>query len=96
MVKIEHSVVENEIIKTVKGLSSLLMIDENIDADSCPGSIGFSSQVLITIMGRLEDTLNVFIPDNIYIFHDKVTHKQLTIKEAADKLIKLAKKSGKH
>jgi len=92
MVHIDYNVVEGEIIKAVKVLSSKLNVEAEINSDCSPGTIiGISSQVLITIMGQLEDALDIVIPNECYIFHDKVTHRQLTVKEAANKLIKIAK-----
>lgn len=83
--------VEAEIIKAVEDLNSNLKIGATVNAACCPGNVGFASQVLLTIMSRLEDSLGIIIPHNVYIFHDKDTHQQLSIKEAANKLIKVAK-----
>jgi len=92
MIKIDHAAVEDEIIKAVKEFSNKLNLEVVVDSDCSPGNIiGMSSQVLITVMGKIEEALDVSIPDTCYIFHDKVTKRQLTIKEAADKLIKIAK-----
>jgi len=42
-------------------------------------------------MAKLEDILNISIPENCYIFYEKASNKQLSIKEASLKLIKIAK-----
>lgn len=93
MVTIAQETVEQEIIKAVEELNSNMKLGANIDSACCPGEIkGISSQILVTIMSRLEDSLGVQIPSNVYIFHDKDTHSQLSIEAAAKKLIKLSKK----
>lgn len=91
MVNINYEIVEQEITSVISEISNKLKIEVTIGIDSCPGSIGIKSQILITIMGRLENTLGISIPHNCYIFHDKKTKRQLSIKEAAQKLIKEAK-----
>lgn len=84
------SAVEAEIANTIESIKSALKIDVVIDGECCPGSI-IKSQILITVMARIGKKLGVIIPNNCYIFHDKKGQKQLTIKEAAQKLIKVAK-----
>lgn len=91
MVTITQDKVETEIIKAVEDLNKNLKIGATVDATCSPGNVGFASQVLLTIMSTLEINLGVNIPHNVYIFHDKDTFRQLTISEAAKKLIKLAK-----
>lgn len=84
--------VENEIVKVVSSICKTLMIEMPIDINTCPGNIpGITSQILVTVMGKLQTFLCVTIPDNVYIFHDKKNNKQLSVKEAANKLIKTAK-----
>ena len=90
MVELAQDVVENEIIKVVEELNDKLSIGANINAGCSPGGIGIGSQILVTIMSRLEHALGITIPSNTYIFYDKKTHKQLSITEAAKKLIKVA------
>lgn len=89
MVNINHDLVEKEIIKTVEEINNILKIEALVNEDFCPGSL-IMSQVLITAMVRIGRILQVTIPDSCYIFHDKKTQKQLTIKEATQKLIKEA------
>ncbi|HWW37737.1 hypothetical protein, partial [Pedobacter sp.] len=72
-------------------INEILKLGANIDRDCCPDLIGIRSPVLITIMARVSAILDVNMPDNCYIFHDKDSHNQLTIKDAALKFIKLAK-----
>jgi len=84
-----HKTVEAEIIKALEDVKSKLKISANINADCCPGIIGISSQILLNIMIDLEETLGVSIPNNIYIFHDPKTHKQLSVTEATQKLLKI-------
>ena len=90
MATLDPKLVEKEIAKLIIEINNTIKIDAVVDEDCSPGSIGISSQILITAMGRIGRTLGVTIPDNCYIFHDKKTQKQLTIKEAAQKLIKVA------
>jgi len=90
MINLNHNYVEVEITKAIGQISSKLKIDAIIDSQSCPGDL-IKSQVLLTIMGRLEISLGIKIPENCYIFFEKKTHKQLSIKEATQKLIKEAK-----
>lgn len=92
MITIAQETVEQEIIKAVEEINTNLKIGASVNSDCCPGNIGISSQILITIMSRLEDSLGIQIPTNVYIFHDKSSHNQLSIGDAAKKLIKLSKK----
>ncbi|MCU7549824.1 hypothetical protein OCK74_11900 [Chitinophagaceae bacterium LB-8] len=90
MTKLDNAVVEAKIIKAVDEIKNKLKIDAVVvNIEFCPGKF-ISSQILVTLMGRIADSLEVNIPENCYIFHDKKTLKQLTIKEAAQKLIKEA------
>lgn len=85
---LDPSVIEAELVKLVDEVNKRISkIEIDVDASCCPGSIGISSQILITIMGRVGHVLEIDIPDNCYIFHDKKTNKQLNIKEATQKLI---------
>ena len=93
MVKIENKDVEKAIIEEIeklKGLSSV-NAEAEIDKECKPGSIGVRSQILVDIMGKLEESLGVIIPNNCYIFRDGDGIRELTIREAAEKLIKIAK-----
>ncbi|RCR67524.1 hypothetical protein [Larkinella punicea] len=92
MKSLDPSVVELELVKIVDEVNkNISRLDIDIDTSCCPGDIGISSQILITIMGRVSNNLGITIPDDCYIFHDKDSHKQLSIKEAAQKLIEKAK-----
>ena len=90
MATLTQDAVEAEIINAVEDLNKNLKLGATVNETCCPGNAGFASQVLLTIMSTLEINLGVTIPSNVYIFHDKSTNRQLTIKEAAKKLIKLA------
>lgn len=94
MLVIDKNIVENEIIRAIEEIGSRLKIENKIDNESIPSFIGFSSIALITVMGVIEEKLNITIPNNCYIFIDQ-DYKKLSIKEATDKLIKIAKKNGK-
>ena len=90
MAKLIQAVVEAEIKSAVEEINNNLKIGAKIDSECRPGEIGISSQILLTIMSRLEDSLGVIIPSNVYLFHDK-EKQQLSIQDAAKKLIKFAK-----
>ena len=83
--------VEEKIIEVLEDITDTLEIKVSLDTRSCPGLIpGITSQVLVTVMGRLEKKLDVIIPNNCYIFYDKKEKKQLNIKESTEKLVKNA------
>ncbi|HEV7332534.1 MAG TPA: hypothetical protein VGN63_15960 [Flavisolibacter sp.] len=87
MINLDGALVEAKIIKAVEEIKHKLKLDAvTVDTELCPGKF-ISSQILVTLIGRLADALEVKIPDNCYIFLDKKTLKQLTIKESAQKLI---------
>lgn len=95
MVALQSTIVETEIIKIIDEVNcNILNVDHTVDCHYAPGDMGISSQVLITIMGRVGSILNVSIPEDCYIFFDKKLQRQLTIKEAAQKLINEAKTNG--
>lgn len=93
MVKIENKIVEEAILEEIEKLKGLSSVDSNaeINIECKPGIIGVRSQILVDIMGKLEETLGVTIPNNCYIFRDGDGIRELTIREAAEKLIKIAK-----
>jgi acyl carrier protein len=93
MVKIENKIVEDAILEEIGKLRGLSSVDAEaeIDKECKPGIIGVRSQILVDIMGKLEETLGVTIPNNCYIFRDGDGIRELTIREAAEKLIKIAK-----
>lgn len=91
MINLDTNLVEKEIIKILEEIKGQLKIEAAINEECLPGELnGITSQILITAIGRLANTLKISIPLNCYIFHDKISQKQLTIKEAAQKLIKSA------
>lgn len=93
MVKIENKIVEDAILEEIEKLKGLSSVDSDaeINKECKPGIIGVRSQILVDIMGKLEETLGVTIPNNCYIFRDGDGIRELTIREAAEKLIKIAK-----
>ena len=92
MVSIENHIVENAIIQEIEELKGLSSVDANaeINNECKPGAIGVRSQILVDIMGKLEEVLNIIIPNNCYIFREKDGITELSIKKAAEKLIKIA------
>jgi hypothetical protein len=66
-------------------------VDEKIDEETRP-LVFFKSEVLVTLIGRLEDLLDIKIPENCYPFFDKEKLEQLTIKEAAGIILNKATK----
>lgn len=93
MVNIENHIVEDAIIQEIEKLKGLSSVDAEaeISKECKPGVIGVRSQILVDIMGKLEELLEVVIPNNCYIFRDRDGITELTIREAAEKLIKIAK-----
>lgn len=93
MVNIENHIVEEAIISEVEKLRALPSVDSTaeISKECKPGTIGIRSQVLVDLMGRLEEILEIVIPNNCYIFRASDGIQELSIKEATEKLIKIAK-----
>jgi hypothetical protein len=93
MVKIDIQVIEDAIVQEIQKLKeqSIVSAETTIDEDCKPGMVGASSNVLVTITGWLEEVLNVEIPNNCYIFRDSDGIRELNIREAAEKLQKIAK-----
>ena len=93
MVNIDKLIVQNAIIKEIEQLKNLPSVDSDaqVNEDCKPGVIGVRSQILVDIMGRLEEILEITIPNNCYIFRDSDGIRELTIKEATEKLIKISK-----
>lgn len=89
--KLKLELIESQIKLLVEEFNSALGLNANITIDTCPYEIGISSVNLVCIMAKLEDTLKITIPDNSYIFYEKTNYKQLSIKEASLKLLKIAK-----
>jgi hypothetical protein len=86
MVNLAIETVEKEITNAIKDVNQRFKIGSTVDGDVCPGD-SIASQILVTIMGRIGSKLGASIPNNVYIFYDKKSHKQLSIKEAAQKLL---------
>ncbi|GAA3984740.1 hypothetical protein GCM10022246_40560 [Pedobacter ginsengiterrae] len=95
MADLDINLVEKEIVKVVQEAADLMGVAVKVDAGCAPGSSGISSQVLVTVMCRLEGILDIAIPDNCYIFHDRMSLRQLSIREASEKLWNVIK-NGKH
>lgn len=91
MVSLSTALVEQKIVDAIEEVKTMLNLDAKIDKDSSPGGLGIASQILLTNIGRIAKALGVIVPNSCYIFFDKKNNAQLTIKEAAQKLIKEAK-----
>jgi hypothetical protein len=93
MVEIQEQIVEDAILKELDKLKGMSTVEPDavINTDCKPGAIGFRSQVLVTLMGQLEEVLEITIPNNCYIFRDSDGNRELSVKEATQKLIKIAK-----
>lgn len=90
MVTIENALVEAAIIKAIDEVKNKCKsIEGAVDTEFCPGRF-ITSQILVTLMGRIASALKVKVPDSCYIFHEKRTLRKLSIKESAEKLIKEA------
>ncbi|WP_293295213.1 hypothetical protein [Allomuricauda sp.] len=84
--------IESQIRDVIEEINVEQELNAKVTVNTCPYEIGISSQVLVSVMGLLEAKLEVEIPANCYIFYDKTKNKQLSIKEAALKLLKTIKK----
>jgi hypothetical protein len=81
--------VENAITGVINEVKRKLKIKAAIDRDVCPGNInGLTSQILVTLIGRIANALGVNVPNGCYIFKDGDSGEQLSVKQAAKKLIK--------
>lgn len=88
--KLDINLVQNEITNLINDINTNFCLNAKITATTCPNDIGISSHIIISIMGNLEAILNISIPNNCYIFHDKKSNSHLSIREASLKLIKMA------
>lgn len=93
MVDIQSHIVEDAILQEIEKLKGLSSVEPDAEIDKLckPGAIGVRSQILVDIMGKLEETLGIIIPNNCYIFRDRDGITELTVRQAAEKLIKIAK-----
>ncbi|HEV2482778.1 MAG TPA: hypothetical protein VGS79_24100 [Puia sp.] len=92
MISIDQQTVENAIIHEIENLKGLsnIPIEAEITKECKPGVIGVRSQILVDIMGKLEELLSVVIPNNCYIFRERDGITELSIAQAAEKLLKNA------
>ena len=92
MLSIENHIVEEAILKEIESLKILPTVssEAEVNLECKPGVIGIRSMTLVDVMGKLEDVLNIKIPNSCYIFRDKDGITEFTIKQAAEKLIKIA------
>jgi len=87
MATLTYELVKSEIIRAVTEINeNTVQVDTIINEDCSPGNF-IMSQVLLTAMARIGKKLEVKIPLSCYIFHNKKTKEQLTIKQATEKLI---------
>jgi hypothetical protein len=84
--------IEKELVKAVQDAADHMGIAYTASGGTAPGGSGVGSQVLITVMCRVEAILDITIPDNCYIFHDRTSLRQLTIREASEKLYNIINK----
>lgn len=92
MANLTIDVIEKEIVKVVREAATHMNVAVKVDSECAPGNAGLSSHVLVTAMCRLEGILNVEIPENFYIFHDNTSLRQLSIREASEKLFNILNK----
>ena len=90
MVALSYDSVEKEIVRSVDEIKQVFKLKAAFDSETCPGDV-LTSQVLVTVIARLAKKLGVTLPNGCYIFHDKKTKRQLSIKEASEKFLKEAK-----
>ncbi|MEQ9468001.1 MAG: hypothetical protein RLN88_11355 [Ekhidna sp.] len=83
--------VERELVSSIDEIKKKFKLDHTINGDFIPGACGIQSQILLTVMGRIATRLDIHIPDNCYIFHDRNNRQQLSIRGAAKKLLTVVK-----
>lgn len=81
---------EKEVISIIQDVCKHQEIEEEVTANFVPGNY-IMSQVLVSIFPQIEIKTGITIPIDCYIFHDGKAKKQLNIKEAVSKLLKLIK-----
>ncbi|MCC2590299.1 hypothetical protein [Chryseobacterium sp. MFBS3-17] len=81
---------EKDIIEIIQEVCNHNEVNEVVNENFYPGNF-IMSQVLVSIFSQIEIKTGIEIPNDCYIFHDSKTKKQLSIKEAAIKLLKLSK-----
>lgn len=90
METLELEKLEQEVISIIQDVCKHQEIEEVVNENFIPGNY-IMSQVLVSIFPQIEITTGITIPIDCYIFHDNKTKKQLNIKEAVSKLLKLSK-----
>lgn len=83
--------IEKDVISIIQDVCAIEDINEIVNANFVPGNY-LMSQVLVSIFCQIEIKTGITIPIDCYIFHDSDKKKQLNIKDAATKLLKLSKK----
>lgn len=82
--------IEEEIITIIKRVCESQNINEEVNADFCPGNF-IMSQVLVSIIPEIEIKTRMNIPLDCYIFYNNSKNKeQLSIRNAVKKLLKVA------
>ncbi len=81
---------EDEIISIIQEVCKHQGVEEVVGGNFIPGDY-IMSQVLVSIFPQIEIKTGMTIPIDCYIFHDSKTKKQLNIKDAVGKLLKLTK-----
>ena len=83
--------IEKEIISVIQDVCTQQEINEIVNVNFVPGNY-IMSTVLVSVFCQIEIKTRITIPIDCYIFHDSDKKKQLNIKDAATKLLKLSKK----
>ncbi len=81
--------IEAEITDMILEINRRFGFNDEITANTCPRDVGISSQILVSVISRLEDKLKIAIPSDNYIFYDKKSKSHLSIKSAAIELAKI-------
>lgn len=92
-----HSTIDNVVKGILEWMNEVaeelveegLITEEKITTDTKPGVLT-TSHILAPKLISLEAKLNIEIPNSCYPFYNYKTHQQLTIKQAAEILIKRA------
>ena len=91
MEALELEKIEQDVIDIVKEICDKHNIDKDVTAEFCPGNYIMSIVLVSVAIPTIEVKTGLNIPVDCYIFYDKKKNEQLSIKNAVQKLLKVAK-----
>lgn len=93
MARMEINNIRDAIFNLLHEVKEDMGISDELTMDTEPTAFGIRSQILVSVIGRLQNRLRTPIPLNCYPFYDKTSRKKLTLNEASIKLMKIIKKN---